>query len=118
MIEAVGDNSLSKYEATKYSMELEKKVEMFQNHVNKLEAAVEKSEEEQERYLADYDGYDDILNSAETLLTTLKFHVKYEDDGEIKKIEVEKVCLEKVTLEISFKTSATAATRDDETSTT
>ena len=99
-------------------MELEKKVETFQNHVNELEAAVDNSEEEQERYLADYDGYEDILNSAETLLTPLKFHVKYEDERryeEIKKIEVEKVRSEKLKLETTFETSTTAATNNDET---
>ena len=54
------NKDVTKYDAAKYSMELEKKRETFQRHVEELEAAVDGNEAERERFFNEYDELDEL----------------------------------------------------------
>ena len=75
----ISDDNVTKMVAVKYSMELEKKMDVFKGHLTELEVAVENDESEQERFIEDYDSYEEVLDCADNILTKLKFIEKYEE---------------------------------------
>ena len=87
------ESDLTKYDAGKYLMELEKKVETFRRHVDELEKAAENDEAEQDRFLNDYEALEEILNNAEEMHTKLDYIVKYRSDQKkelLQKVDKEK----------------------------
>ena len=75
--EVMGGSPLTKYQAARLLMEVEKKVAIFQKHLDELEGVAKNDEKEMKRFLKDYDSLDEILNRAHELLSKLQYIVKY-----------------------------------------
>ena len=85
----VEESDVSPQDAVKYKLDIGKKIDTFRRHITELEESCKGDDDEENRFIDDYDALEDLLNSAEELQTELDILVKSHDDQTNRQVSIQ-----------------------------